>query len=67
MPAFFMVREFKLTEVIYRLDFAPQFTLSDLTHIGGLILQTALRLQERDYGRIVAVLSLQQRHATIST
>ena len=33
-----MVRVFTLTEVIYRLDFAPQFTLSDPIHIGGFIL-----------------------------
>ena len=32
-----MVRAFKLTEVIYRLDFAPQITLSDPTHIGDFI------------------------------
>ena len=32
-----MVRAFTLTEVLYRLHFAPQITLSDLTHIGGSI------------------------------
>ena len=34
-----MVRAFTLTKVFYRLDFAPQFTLSDPTHIGGFILK----------------------------
>ena len=33
MPTFFTP-----TEVIYRLDFASQFTLTDPTHIGGFIL-----------------------------
>ena len=47
-----MVCVFTPTEVICRLDFAPQFTLSDPTHIGGFI---ALRFQERDLGRGVAL------------
>ena len=33
-----VIRMFTLSEVIYRLYFAPLLTLSDPTHIGGFIL-----------------------------
>ena len=32
-----MVREFTLSELIYRLDFAPEWALSNPTHVGGFI------------------------------
>ena len=38
MATYFPAWALTLPGVIYRLDFAPQFTLSDPTHIGGFIL-----------------------------
>ena len=49
------VRAFRLTGVIHQLDFAPQFTLLDPTHIGGFIFMP-MQLRGSRGGTLVEVL-----------